>query len=187
MRSRRSRDGKRTIVSGTVYDGTGLLEVVFFNQGWRERQLRPGTQVSLFGKVESYRGKRQMTNPVVDVLADPDAGSDVTGTIVPVYPQSGKAEVLTWQLRRAVASCLDRTKARGFADPLDEAVPLLAVLAGGRAVVSGLVAVTFTEKAAGELKLRLRQGLEQARTRAEDALVAARLDAAVRNLAPSTA
>ena len=93
--ARRTRDRKRTIVNATVYDGTGLLEIVFFNQGWRERQLRPGTQVSLFGKVESYRGKRQMTNPVVDVLADPDAGSDVTGTIVPVYPQSGKAEVLT--------------------------------------------------------------------------------------------
>ena len=41
-------------------------------------------------------------------------GSDVTGTIVPVYPQSGKAEVHTWQLRRAVASCLERTKARGL-------------------------------------------------------------------------
>ena len=102
--ARRTRDRKRTIVNATVYDGTGLLEIVFFNQGWREKQLRPGTQVSLFGKVESYRGKRQMTNPVVDVLADPDANSDVTGTIVPVYPQSGKAAVLTWQLRRAVAS-----------------------------------------------------------------------------------
>jgi ATP-dependent DNA helicase RecG len=122
IHARRTRDRKRTIVNATVYDGTGLLEIVFFNQAWRERQLRPGTQVSLFGKVESYRGKRQMTNPVVDVLADPDAGSDVTGTIVPVYPQSGKAEVHTWQLRRAVASCLQRTEARGFADPLDAAV-----------------------------------------------------------------
>jgi ATP-dependent DNA helicase RecG len=130
MRSRRTRDGKRTIVNGTVYDGTGLLELVFFNQGWRERQLKPGTQVSLFGKVESYRGKRQITNPVVDVLSAPveegDAAgastSDITGTVVPVYPQSGKAEVHTWQLRRAVATCLERTKARGFADPLDTAV-----------------------------------------------------------------
>jgi len=125
MHARRSRDGKRTIVTGTVYDGTGLLEIVFFNQGWRERQLRPGTQISLFGKVEQYRGKRQMTNPVVDVLSAPDseagdaAVSDITGTIVSVYPQSGKAEVHTWQLRRAVATCLERTKTRGFADPVD--------------------------------------------------------------------
>jgi ATP-dependent DNA helicase RecG len=122
VHGRRTRDGKRAIVNARIYDGTGLLEIVFFNQPWRERQLKVGTQVSLFGKVESYRGKRQMTNPVVDVLADPDAGSDVTGTIVPVYPQSGKAEVHTWQLRRAVASCLQRTEARGFADPLDAAV-----------------------------------------------------------------
>ncbi len=118
----RTRDRKRTIVNAKIYDGTGLLEIVFFNQAWRERQLKVGTQVSVFGKVESYRGKRQMTNPVVDVLADPEANSDVTGTIVPVYPQSGKAEVHTWQLRRAVASCLQRTEARGFADPLGVAL-----------------------------------------------------------------
>ncbi|MFI5047323.1 MAG: ATP-dependent DNA helicase RecG [Acidimicrobiia bacterium] len=126
IHARRSRDGKRTIVSGSVYDGTGLLEIVFFNQGWRERQLRPGTQISLFGKVEQYRGKRQMTNPVVDVLSAPDGepavASDVTGAVVPVYPQSGKAEVHTWQLRRAVATCLERTKPRGFADPVDSSV-----------------------------------------------------------------
>jgi ATP-dependent DNA helicase RecG len=127
IRSRRTRDGKRTIVNAVVYDGTGLLELVFFNQAWRERQLPVGTQVSLFGKVEQYRGKRQLTNPVVDVLSEPDSergaadGPDATGTVVPVYPQSGKAEVHTWQLRRAVASALQRTKAKGFADPLDSA------------------------------------------------------------------
>ena len=37
------------------------------------------------------------------------------------------------------------------------------VLAEGRAKVDRIVAVTFTEKAAGELKLRLREGLEHAR------------------------
>ncbi len=40
---------------------------------------------------------------------------------------------------------------------------IVAVLAGGRATVGSLVAVTFTEKAAGELKLRLRAELERAR------------------------
>ncbi|MEE2637399.1 MAG: UvrD-helicase domain-containing protein, partial [Acidobacteriota bacterium] len=37
------------------------------------------------------------------------------------------------------------------------------VLATGKARVDGMLAVTFTEKAAGELKLRLREGLERAR------------------------
>ncbi len=40
---------------------------------------------------------------------------------------------------------------------------IVAVLAAGRARIDGLVAVTFTEKAAGELKLRLRARLERAR------------------------
>ncbi len=40
---------------------------------------------------------------------------------------------------------------------------IIAVLATGRATVERLAAVTFTEKAAGELKLRLRAGLEAAR------------------------
>ena len=40
---------------------------------------------------------------------------------------------------------------------------IVAVLASGRAGVEQIVAVTFTEKAAGELKLRLRAELESAR------------------------
>ena len=42
---------------------------------------------------------------------------------------------------------------------------IVEVLAAGRAAVDGILAVTFTEKAAGELKLRLRGALEQARRR----------------------
>ena len=60
---------------------------------------------------------------------------------------------------------------------------MVRVLATGRADMSGLVAVTFTEKAAGELKLRLRQELEQARA-AERLPVSERaaLEAALRSL-----
>jgi len=43
---------------------------------------------------------------------------------------------------------------------------IVAVLAEGRARVDSIVAVTFTEKAAGELKLRMRARLEQARAEA---------------------
>ena len=42
---------------------------------------------------------------------------------------------------------------------------IVEVLAAGRATVDEILAVTFTEKAAGELKLRLRGALEQARRR----------------------
>jgi ATP-dependent exoDNAse (exonuclease V) beta subunit len=59
---------------------------------------------------------------------------------------------------------------------------ILRVIASGRADVRGLVAVTFTEKAAGELKLRLRQGLEEERGRTDDPAAVRRLEDAAQNL-----
>jgi ATP-dependent DNA helicase RecG len=113
IRVRRTRN-RRAIVEVVVYDGTDLLNITFFNQPWRERQLPEGTEAAFFGKLELYRGKRQMTNPVVDVL---DRLGERTGVIVPVYPQSGKADVSTWQLRPVVASALD------WAGDLDDPLP----------------------------------------------------------------
>src|SRR3989441_10374569 len=45
---------------------------------------------------------------------------------------------------------------------------LVNVLAEGRGKVDRVVAVTFTDRAAGELKLRLRAGLEEERGRAAE-------------------
>ena len=118
IRSRPMRDRRRTMVEADVYDGTGLLRVVFFNQPYRAGQLPEGTEASFFGRVEMFRGRRQMTNPVVDVLGTLD---EKTGRLVPVYPASGKAEVHSWQLSRMAHAALRRTRQRGFADPLDEA------------------------------------------------------------------
>ena len=41
---------------------------------------------------------------------------------------------------------------------------IVRIIETGRAEIGEIVAVTFTEKAAGELKLRLREALEEART-----------------------
>ena len=55
------------------------------------------------------------------------------------------------------------------------------VIATGRAEIHQIAAVTFTEKAAGELKLRLREAVELARRTATGS-AGARLDAALRKL-----
>ena len=54
-------------------DDTGRLKIVFFNQPWRAKQLEAGTEAIFFGKVTEYQGARQLTNPVVDVVAGRDA------------------------------------------------------------------------------------------------------------------
>jgi len=59
---------------------------------------------------------------------------------------------------------------------------MLNVLASGRARIEQIVAVTFTEKAAGELKLRLRMELEGLRQRSGDRDVQANLSDAIQRL-----
>lgn len=107
--SRRTRNG-RALVTAEVGDGRDRLTVSFFNQAWRERQLRPGTEVLLFGRAERYRGRLQMTNPVVDLVGDR------TRRIVPVYPQSEKAGISSWDLDRWIDEALRR--AGELADPV---------------------------------------------------------------------
>ena len=103
---------RRTMVTVQVGDESGRLTVVFFNQPWRAKQLKEGMQIALFGKAESFRGSLQMTNPIVDVIGDR------TGRIVPIYPQSEKANIATWELAGWVENALDRCSARGIADPV---------------------------------------------------------------------
>ena len=58
---------------------------------------------------------------------------------------------------------------------------ILSLLSSGKATLDSLVAVTFTEKAAGEMKLRLREEIEKAR-RAAEPTEKARLDHALTEL-----
>jgi ATP-dependent DNA helicase RecG len=113
--SRRTRGRPpKVLVTVEVTDGSGRLRVTFFNQAWRERQLQPGMTVALFGKLELFGGRRQMTNPVVDLIGNR------TGRIVPIYPQSDKAGLSTWEIGDWVAEALRRSQPRGLADPVPE-------------------------------------------------------------------
>jgi len=59
---------------------------------------------------------------------------------------------------------------------------LVAILRSGRATIDTLAAVTFTRKAAAELRGRFQVGLEKARMEEKDPAARARLDAALQNL-----
>lgn len=108
----RQMRNRRKMVNVRVGDGTGTLRITFFNQPWRARQLTVGLVVAIHGKVEDYRGSLQMTNPVVDLIGDR------TGRIVPIYPQSEKVRITTWELAALVDQALRRCESRGLADPL---------------------------------------------------------------------
>jgi ATP-dependent DNA helicase RecG len=110
-RSMRTKNGK-VMVTITVADDTGKMSLTFFNQAWREKQLQPGMEVAVFGKAEMYRNYLQMTNPVVDRVGDQ------TGGIVPIYPQSEKSRITSWDLARFIKDALEKCGPRGINDPV---------------------------------------------------------------------
>jgi ATP-dependent DNA helicase RecG len=114
--TKRMTRNRRTMVNVNVGDGSGRMDLVFFNQPWRERQLRVGLQIALFGKADIYRGGLQMSNPVVDLIGDR------TGRIVPIYPQSEKAQINTWEMAGWIEETLRRCRERGITDSVPSSV-----------------------------------------------------------------
>tara|TARA_B100000073_G_scaffold106274_2_gene85319 strand:+ start:8325 stop:10451 length:2127 start_codon:yes stop_codon:yes gene_type:complete len=114
--TRRMRN-RRSLVEVSVADETGSMRLVFFNQPWRSKQLSEGDEVIIFGRLDLYQGRKQMTNPIVDLVGDR------TGRIVAVYPQSEIAGVQSWDLDSLVAEALRRVmKVRDFEDPVPEQI-----------------------------------------------------------------
>ncbi len=139
---RRGRAPGRIVA--TIGDGTGRMSLVFFNQPWRERQLQPGTWVAAFGKVNRFQGVKQMANPTVDVLGDPE---ERPRPIVPIYPQSERIDLPSWVVLRAVEEALARSEARRISDPVPaEALRRLGLVGRHEALRSIHLPETMGEK-----------------------------------------
>ncbi len=84
-------------------------------------------------------------------------------------------------IRDDLESTLVVEAAAGTGKTTELVARVLGLLTSGKATLASTVAVTFTEKAAGEMKLRLRTEIERARQNATDE-VRARLDRAISEL-----
>ena len=88
------RGRKGSILEVVVTDGTDKLSLTFFNQAWREKDLKIGRQGLFAGKVGVFNNKKQLAHPDYELIPD---GSDVdsavegfAGKYLPVYPASAK-------------------------------------------------------------------------------------------------
>jgi ATP-dependent DNA helicase RecG len=94
--------GGKPLVTVDVWDGRGYLSLMFFNQPWRAQQLAEGMEVAVSGKVSTWKGRRQMANPAVEVVE-----GHWTGKVVPIYPQSEKAGIGSMEIGACVAEALE--------------------------------------------------------------------------------
>lgn len=108
--------GGRTVTRATVSDGTGSIEVSWFNQPYLERQLTRGTEIVLSGKVSEHLGRLVLVAPEWELLERELLN---TGRLVPVYSLT-EGIGMHW-LRRLVKNVLDYWAPR-LADPLPEVI-----------------------------------------------------------------
>ncbi|MFY9588646.1 MAG: ATP-dependent DNA helicase RecG [Actinomycetota bacterium] len=107
--------GRKHMLSVKVGDGTGFIEIVFWNQPFRARTYTEGMTVAVAGRFDKRAGKLQVSGqPIVEIMRGDDPGVH-TGRIIPVHPAT--EGVSTTMIRRAVHSALKRY-GKDVEDPL---------------------------------------------------------------------
>lgn len=120
IESRRARS-RKNILTVTLFDGTGYLSGVWFNQEYHKDRLKKGVEVAFSGKVRFQYNRLQIVNPSYDVLGGAEDGKTEgihTGRIIPLYP--GTAGVTSAALRNLVSQALEVVS--GMADVLPRGV-----------------------------------------------------------------
>ena len=103
------RANGRNILEVNVTDGSAVMSLTFFNQPWREKELKVGKTGMFAGKVGSFNGKRQLSHPDYQLIPDGDdvdsALAGFAGKFLPVYPAGGKMP--SWKISQCLEIVLD--------------------------------------------------------------------------------
>jgi ATP-dependent DNA helicase RecG len=104
VQSRRFQTRKGTMLEVVVTDGTAKLSLTFFNQAWREKDLKVGSTGLFAGKVGVFKDKKQLTHPDYEMIPD---GNDVDSAVagfanqfIPLYPSSAKLP--SWKIAQSI-------------------------------------------------------------------------------------
>ena len=100
---------RRTMVTVQLYDGTGYLDLMFFNQPWTARMYKVGHEVAASGIVQSYGRRLQFAKQEVELLRGDEQDLVHTGRITPVHRAT--EGITTRTIRELVYRTLERIRA----------------------------------------------------------------------------
>lgn len=136
-------DQQKRMVRITLGDATGKIKAIYFNAIWQARRFRVGDEVSVHGKVDSWTGGGRSTLSLANPIMDPIG--DETLSVIPIYPQSAKTRVTTWEIQSAVAEALRRLGE--LADPLPGSLLDRLELTGRQAALKAIHLPTSVDSA----------------------------------------
>ncbi|MYE53686.1 MAG: ATP-dependent DNA helicase RecG [Chloroflexi bacterium] len=96
--------GRMKNAQAILGDETGNIRVIWFNQGYLVRTLKPGTSIVISGEAKVYRGRVVFQSPEYDFVDSRDEQMHA-GRLVPIYPLTEGLYQRT--VRRAVKQALD--------------------------------------------------------------------------------
>src|SRR3990170_2727814 len=102
---------KMNLAEGTVRDDTGAISVVWFNQPYIARVLKPGTHIMVSGRVSIRRGEKYFANPKWEIINNPQPSvyNMRQSTLVPVYSETYgvSSEWIRWQIKKVLNEIRD--------------------------------------------------------------------------------
>jgi ATP-dependent DNA helicase RecG len=105
---------RQSMVTVTIEDGSGSLDLTFFNQPWAAGIYKEGVEVAASGTVTRYRSRLQLANLEAEILGDDERDLVHTGRITPVHRAS--EGISTRTIRELVFAALERLPP--IADPM---------------------------------------------------------------------
>jgi ATP-dependent DNA helicase RecG len=100
---------RQSMVTVTLYDGSGNLDITFFNQPWVASTYREGHEVAASGVVQLYGGRRQLAKQEVELLKSDDQDPVHTARITPIHRAT--EGITSRTIRELVWRALDRLRA----------------------------------------------------------------------------
>jgi ATP-dependent DNA helicase RecG len=114
--AKRQTRRRQAMVTVTIGDGSGFLDLTFFNQPWVASWYKEGAELAVSGVVQLYRGRLQLAHQEVEVLSSGEQDLVHTGRITPVHPATDGITPRT--IRELVWLALQQLPRQ--ADPLPE-------------------------------------------------------------------
>lgn len=104
---RRMKGRQGSLLEVTLSDGISNLTLAFFNQAWRQGELRPGVRGLFSGRVGAFSGKLQLAHPDYELFEELDeqAAKAWAELPIPIYKSAGTLS--TWKIQKSMSVALD--------------------------------------------------------------------------------